>query len=129
MAVKRGTIQVFSLLLAILYIGASSHLEALHSFVGHHDVPITHTDEQEKDPCHRLIYHHDVENGCHHHAHYTGHEKCQLCNLAFHGDQMLWQAVTIQSFAPAKTIPGPLKKGADTYLASISSPRAPPARH
>jgi hypothetical protein len=46
-----------------------------------------HSSEQEKDPCHRAIYHETKKEGCDHKTHLTGIKKCPLCHVIPFGDQ------------------------------------------
>jgi hypothetical protein len=70
--VQRSTVKVFTFLLLVLFAAGTSNLELLHSFAHSHDAAVTHSSEQESDPCHRAIYHSDIEQGCHHDSHLIG---------------------------------------------------------
>jgi hypothetical protein len=115
-----------SLLLLLLYVVGTSHLDLLYSFVHNHDVIVTHSDEQEKDPCHKLLYHNDVKQGCDHKAHLIVSDKCQMCDLIHHGEKSL---LTLATFSFGDFSEGHFifyKSSLDSYLAVISSSRAPP---
>jgi hypothetical protein len=124
--VKRSTGQVLTLLLLVLYIASSSNLEILHSIVHEHDIAIAHSEEQEKDPCHRLVYHNDKQAGHHHDSHLFVPDKCKLCAVAFHGDQtILPNLASIKVKFWSKHFDF-YKRSLDSYWAIISSSRAPP---
>lgn len=124
---KGGIGQWLILLLLSVYIAGTSQLELLHLFVHSNDFVVAHSDEQEKDPCHRLLYHNDIEQGCDNHAHLTVSDKCQMCDLVNHGDQNLLSVITF----PDADFPQDHfvfhKSDLDCYWAVISSSRAPPA--
>jgi hypothetical protein len=49
----------------------------------HHDTDEDHlcTVENEVDPCHRVIFHQDVQQGCQHEEHFIAHhESCEVCD-------------------------------------------------
>lgn len=125
--VKRSIGKILPLLLLVLYIAGPSHLELLHSFVHDDDVAVTHSEEKEKDPCHRLVYHNDTAQGCVHDSHLIVSDKCQMCDLAHHGDQT---ALSNMGFVPGESPAQHFdfyKLNLDSYWAVISSSRAPPA--
>jgi hypothetical protein len=69
------------LLLLLVYVAANVEFEALHQEL-HTDHHISHTEADEQDPCHLSLYHQDVKEGCHHHAHFTVAKKCPLCHVS-----------------------------------------------
>lgn len=74
---------VFTFVMLSLYIAGTSGVSRLHQFFHEHEV-VSHSAEQEEDPCHRALYHHDADHGCQHHAHVTASEKCDVCDLILH---------------------------------------------
>lgn len=74
---------VFTFVILSLYIAATSGVASLHQFFHTHE-SVSHSKEEEKDPCHRARYHHDADHGCHHNAHVTASEKCDVCDLILH---------------------------------------------
>jgi hypothetical protein len=78
-----------AVLLLILYVAGTSGIERLHQFFHSHDHLVAHSEIQEKDPCHRSIYHNEKDKGCGHHSHLIVTDKCELCDLIFHTDQIL----------------------------------------
>jgi hypothetical protein len=82
------TLQLCTLLLAF-YVTGPSQFELLHKLIHTHDHSVSHTEMQEEDPCHRSIYHNDIEKGCGHHSHIVVTDKCELCDLISHTDQIL----------------------------------------
>lgn len=124
---QRQTImKVAVLLLLALYFGGSSHLEFLRSFVYDHHVVVVHSEEQEKDPCHRLIYHDDTEQGCGHDSHLIGSDECQMCDLVYQGDQTLLSNNEFESENFSNKFFVLYKENIYSYRDAIRSSRAPP---
>lgn len=125
-AVKKSTSQVLTLLLLVLYIASSANLEIFHAIVHQHAVAVDHSEEDEKDPCHRLVYHNDKHAGDDHGAHFFVPEKCKLCAIAGHGDQSIVprpNAIVVKFLTNHFDF---YKRSLDSYWAIISSSRAPP---
>jgi hypothetical protein len=118
---------VFAVFLLTSYIIGTSQLETLHQFLHSHDHLVSHTQAQEKDPCHREIYHHDNEKGCGHHSHIAVTNKCELCDLIFHTDLIFLARSESQSilFFPVDFVP--VLPDVVSLSQSILSLRAPPA--
>jgi hypothetical protein len=74
-------------LLATAYIIGNSPGEALHKLF-HNQETVVHTVDQEKDSCHRTIYHQEKEDGCKHKSHISKVDKCTLCHALSHIDQI-----------------------------------------
>ena len=125
--ISNTSMRMLVLLFAVLYIAATSPLELLHSLSHDHGLTVIHSDEQEEVPCHRLIYHNDIEKGCHHDSHLLVSDKCQMCDLAFHGDKVVLRDVDISTPRFEQTFFCFYKQDLDSYRAVISSSRAPPA--
>jgi hypothetical protein len=87
---------------------------------------VPHSVKQEEDPCHRLIYHSDKENGCGHDSHYIVSDQCEMCDLAIQSDQSLISSVTIHAPIYFQQPFAIYKDNLDSYQAVISSSRAPP---
>lgn len=120
--------QILTVLLLILYVAGSSNLEIFHSMVHDHALAVTHSEEEEKDPCHQLIYHHnyDAEQECNHEEHLIASDKCEMCDLAFRGDQnFLSNPASSNVEFPSRQFDF-YKLSLDSYWAVISSSRAPP---
>jgi len=73
--------------LAVAYIIGNSPDEALHKLFHNQEVTVVHTIDQEKDSCHRTIYHQEKEDGCKHKSHISKVDKCNLCHALSHIDQ------------------------------------------
>lgn len=58
---------------------------SLHSYFAYQEQTETVcTPENEKDSCHRTVYHHDAANGCSHSLHLIEPVvKCDLCSILF----------------------------------------------
>jgi len=74
------------LLLLLLYFTANVQVESFHR-VFHSLEKALHSLEQEKDPCHRAIYHEVKNEGCDHKTHVTAIKKCSLCHIVPFSDQ------------------------------------------
>jgi hypothetical protein len=74
-------------ILATAYIIGNSPGEALHKLF-HNQETVVHTVDQEKDSCHRTIYHQEKEDGCKHKSHISKVDKCTLCHALSHIDQI-----------------------------------------
>lgn len=122
---KRGVHQLM-FLLSILYLGSTSYPALLHSVVHSHETAVAHSGDQERDPCHRSIYHHDRQSGCDHDSHLIVSDKCKMCDLAFHGDQTIVPHIEISSGKFDVEYFDSYKQNLAAYRAVISSSRAPP---
>lgn len=47
-----------------------------------------HSEAQEKNPCHRSLYH-QAKNACDHAFHFSQQKQCLLCHLVTHSDQWI----------------------------------------
>lgn len=124
---KQRIFQTLMFVLLVLYVAGSFELEVLHSFVHDHDYAITHSKEQERDPCHRLVYHRDVQRGCDHQSHLIVSHKCHMCDLACHGDQTRADVITEESVKFENDFTSPYNDNLDSNWVINTSSRAPPA--
>ena len=81
-----------SLFLA-LYIAGSTGYGLLHQ----HQSLVSHSAEEENDPCHKAIYHVEEEQACKHESHVSKKESCCDCHLLFHSDQIIFRNSFTQS--------------------------------
>ena len=73
--------KIGSLLLVATYLVAGIS-GPIHSFLAHENEAVTSCTEEENS-CHRLLVHHDIENGCDHDSHVVSSDfECDLCSLA-----------------------------------------------
>lgn len=86
------------LVLLFLYTAGNVQLESFHS-VFHSLEKALHSAEQEKDPCHRAIYHDAKDEGCDHKTHVTAVKKCPLCHVVPFNDQLLTSDNTFESIS------------------------------
>lgn len=90
-------IRVFSAaFLLLLYITGNVQFESFHQ-VFHSLEKSLHSSEQEKDPCHRAIYHDTKDEGCDHKTHVTAVKKCPLCHVVPFNDQYIFASTSFQS--------------------------------
>lgn len=119
------------LVLLLIYFAGTSHLEVLHSFYHHHDKSVTHSEEQENNPCHRSIYHFDFDElakNCGHNAHLVVADKCTICDHNVHQDHLLADLaeISFKDFPSQEFIS--LSADADSYSLLHVLPRGPPTR-
>lgn len=74
------------ILLLGLYLTGNVQVESFHQFF-HSLEKALHSSEQEKDPCHRAIYHEAKNEGCNHKTHVTAVKNCPLCHVVPFNDQ------------------------------------------
>jgi hypothetical protein len=129
-AIRRGTTHsakaALYILLLAFYVAGTSQVEVLHELIHSHNNLISHSQQEEKDPCHRAVYHHETEKGCGH-SHIVVTDKCELCDLISHTDQVLLsrfdspsiEFVTVDFVCSSSDIAGAGQ--------SNNSSRAPPA--
>ena len=73
--------RIFSaLMLLLLYLAGNVQVESFHQ-IFHSFEQALHSSDQEKDPCHRSIYHDAEQEGCDHKTHVTAVKKCPLCHI------------------------------------------------
>lgn len=126
--IRSGVGKILTACFVMLYVGGTSHLEWIHSLTHQHDVIVSHSNDQENDPCHRSIYHGDIEHGCHHDSHLGASDKCQMCDMVCHADQIFVVHADLLKGEFARTYFAFFKQSIDSYSAVILSSRAPPAR-
>jgi hypothetical protein len=119
----KGLCGVFLLL---FYFIGNNQVNTFHNLYHDHSNLVTHTADQEKDPCHLSVYHYDGSNGCSHKEHLSVNEKCDLCQPFIHVDELITfdspgKRIKLNLFCKSKEIPQAL---ADVYIHLPS--RAPP---
>ena len=88
----------FALLLLLLYLTGNVQLESFHK-VFHSFEQALHSSDEEKDPCHRAIYHDSKQEGCDHKTHVTAVKKCPLCHIAPLNEKHISVSHTFESFS------------------------------
>ncbi len=114
------------IILLTAYIVDISRFDGLHELLHSRDQHVTHTEIEEKDPCHRAIYHHEVKKDGLHDSHIATSDKCELCDIISHTDQLLlpkFEATHPQYFSLSFGSYSSAISGAEKSLASS---RAPP---
>jgi hypothetical protein len=76
-----------SALLILIYLVGAFQSNSIHEFVHHESIEL-HSEQNEQDECHQVIYHHGKET-CGHKIHISASDKCSLCHLVFHSEQLL----------------------------------------
>jgi len=77
---------LFGVILLFLYIAGNVEVDSFHQLFHAYEKEL-HSSEQEKDPCHRAIYHDSKKDGCDHKTHLTEIKKCPLCHVVPHNEQ------------------------------------------
>jgi hypothetical protein len=91
-----------SVTVALLYIFSLLTTELIHPVLHQHHNHSLHSAADEKDPCHREIYHGEKEDATQHHQHLTPvNEKCGLCDIILHNEHL--QADYYHILKPAGT--------------------------
>lgn len=75
-------------LLAASYLVGIAPVEAFHKIFHPQEGIVVHTSDQEKNSCHRSIYHHEKETNCAHKSHLAKLDKCKLCHALTHSDHI-----------------------------------------
>ena len=123
----QGLTTLFSLLLLVFNMIGPSRLEGLHTLIHSHEIKVSHSEETEKDPCHRSIYHAgEAARECGHTAHIVLDDTCELCDLIFYTDQVLLPQLSSArlQFTKEPSVYS-ISASVNKFLASLPS-RAPP---
>lgn len=76
---------LFAVVLLLLYVAGNTGSGIVHQLF-HTRSLVLHTPAQEKDVCHRAIYHFGKDPR--HNSHVTVHDKTDQCHLLAHGDEL-----------------------------------------
>lgn len=82
---------VISFALIGVYLLGAFQSSTVHEFV-HGDTTELHSAQNEQDACHQAIYHHADEE-CGHKLHISSSDKCSMCHLVIHSEQILPQNI------------------------------------
>jgi len=125
-SVSKSLKTLSAILLLFFYLVGATQIELLHRFFYAHDTTFIHSVEQEKDLCHRTIYHIEKKDGCEHNSHLIRVEKCCPCNVLFHSDQIAFSDLSCEFIQSSLIVAEEFKSvqiaGIDNNLPS----RAPP---
>lgn len=122
---RRSIGSMLNLLLVVLYMLSSPGAGILHSIVHETKQVVSHAGEDEKDPCHRSIYHNGTQGGCSHGTHLIASDKCPMCDIVFHVDQDVSIRLSVSHIDSSEPF-GLYRSLLDSHHAVISSSRAPP---
>lgn len=96
---KKSALRIGSvLLLVFLYCAGNVQVESFHK-IFHSFEQALHSFDQEKDPCHRAIYHDSKQEGCDHKTHVTEVKKCPLCHIVPLNDKHIAVAHVFEAFS------------------------------
>lgn len=81
---KRKSLRFFPILLLMLLYGVGCvEITSIHSLIhDQSDEVVLHRPTDEKDACHKSVYHNLKSEDCKHKAHLTVLKKCPLCQLS-----------------------------------------------
>src|SRR5688500_20288559 len=97
--IKSQPMRIFSAsLLLLLYLAGNVQVESFHK-VFHSFEQALHSSDEEKDPCHRAIYHDSKQEGCDHKTHVTEVKKCPLCHIVPLNDKHFAVTHVFESFS------------------------------
>lgn len=124
--IKRGLNALAAFSMLVMYIAGTSG-QQLHQFIHAHDSLVSHSEEAEKDNCHRSIYHHDRQTGCDHPAHIVLGDTCALCDVFVYRDHTILSVVPFISKTISLTILSASSATPVRIHYVFLSTRAPPA--
>jgi hypothetical protein len=78
---RSTTMSWSALVLLVLYVFCSLHTDVIHRLSHAHELQDLHSIKNEKDQCHKSVYHHE-KNSCEHKAHLTKSDKCSECQFS-----------------------------------------------
>jgi hypothetical protein len=116
-------------LLAAAYIIGNSPDEALHKLFHNQEAVVVHTIDQEKNSCHRSIYHQEKEDGCQHKSHISKVDACSLCHALSHIDQIAISDSTCEFISTGVEITGKLISHHLSLIETNLPARAPPTAY
>lgn len=96
------------ILLLLSYLVGTSSVEVFHQLFHNHERLTTHSPEQEKDPCHRSIFHHEKKGSCNHEAHILKIEKCPLFHPVTHNDHLVISSIACATIPSGSSTIAPL---------------------
>ena len=118
--------RIFSaLLLLLLYLTGNVQVESFHKAF-HTFEQVLHSSDEEKDPCHRAIYHDSKQKGCDHKTHVTTVKKCPLCHIVPMNDKHIAVGHSFESFFSPSGFDEVLFSFTTTEISGSLSARAPP---
>ena len=124
----KGSLKAASVFLLLLfYTSGNIQFELLHQIIHPQDNAITHIPENEKDPCHRSIYHGDKNAGCKHEVHLTKLSKCSFCHILSKIDKIMVAKLDVSFIQTGCRFADTLISVQSTDVVFLSPSRAPPA--
>lgn len=84
---RRTWSALLSFALIAVYLADAFQNSTVHEFVHGESIEL-HSEKNEQDACHQAIYHHSNEE-CGHKLHISSSDKCSMCHLVFHSEQVL----------------------------------------
>ena len=118
--------RIFSaLLLLLLYLTGNVQVESFHKAF-HSFEQALHSSDEEKDPCHRAIYHDSKQKGCDHKTHVTAVKKCPLCHIVPLNEKHIAVSHSFESFFSTSDFATFSFSFTVTEISGNLSARAPP---
>jgi hypothetical protein len=116
----------FAIIFLLLYVAGNAPVEIIHQFIHANDAHVSHSADQEKDPCHNTIYHVGKKDNCHHDTHLVKLAKCSLCDLIIHSDHVAIVNQSSESVQSYFLINEHVLPGLPHHIALQLPSRAPP---
>ena len=124
--IKNQPMRIFSaLLLLFLYFAGNVQVESFHKAF-HTFEQVLHSSDQEKDPCHRAIYHDSRQQGCDHKTHVTAVKKCPLCHIVPMNEKHIAVSHSFETFFSPSDFKEVSFLFSVTEISGALSARAPP---
>jgi hypothetical protein len=114
-----------AMVLVLIYLVSGARLNTLHRLFHDDQHAVEHFAENEKDPCHRTIYHKDT-SGCDHRSHVSEVTKCNYCDITSVPDHISLPELAVDEQHIIATPFDPLVDHCSTSSRLNLSARAPP---
>jgi hypothetical protein len=124
--IRKGLKAATVILLLAIYIAGGTSCGAFHRLLHQDKSVISHSSEEEKDPCHRVIYHFEKDNVCKHDSHFSVKEKCGQCHILCKSDQITVWISSNESVAPHTLTSASLTFACLAQISFDHPSRAPP---
>ena len=115
---------LLAMVLLVLYVAGNTGSGIVHQLFHTGLSLVLHTPAQERDVCHRAIYHFGKDPK--HNVHLTVSDKTDRCHLLVHADQLAIDIPEQPALAPAIAFIENLRVGPAAQIYIALSSRAPP---
>jgi hypothetical protein len=115
---------LLAMVLLVLYVAGNTGSGIVHQLFHTGPSLVLHTPAQERDVCHRAIYHFGKDPK--HNVHLTVSDKRDRCHLLVHADQLALDIPRQTAMSPAIAFVENLTVGGAAQIYLVLSSRAPP---